>query len=86
MRLEPVVLPVELESTVTASTPDQLLCTSLLIATVVSIEPVEYSSSQSPPSCALPVRSSEAATSAPVSVARELTSNCPSEEPARLQP
>ena len=49
--------------------------TSSATATFVSISPDWYSSSQSPPSCALPVRSSEAATSAPVNVAMEFTSN-----------
>ena len=71
---------------VLTSTSSYFCCKSILTARSVSIEPVEYSSAQSPPSSALPVRSSEAATSAPVSCARVFINSSPSTVEARSQP
>ena len=55
-------------------------------AMAVSTSPVWYSSSQSPPSASWPVRSSEAARSAPVSAASWLAAACPRAPSPKLQP
>ena len=64
-----LVLALSLPAT-TASSPAHCCCRSVLRAMDVSMLPARYSKSQSPPRCWLPVRSSEAAMSAPVSQAR----------------
>ena len=69
-----------------ASTPDQVRWASALKASEASMSLVAYSRSQSPPSRAPPVKSVLAATSAPVSSARDSTKVLPASPPARSQP
>ena len=69
-----------------ANVPCHCCCMISLTAIFVSILPVWNSSSQSPPSCALPVRSLDAATSAPVNCASAFTRDWPSLLAARSQP
>ena len=86
LTLAVVLCPDELLPTLMASTSAQACCATVPIARLDSMAPVLNSSSQSPPSAAAPVRSSLAATSAPVSWARPPTSARPSALAATSQP
>ena len=61
-------------------------CQSRASITRVSMAPVATSRSQSPPRAALPVRSSDAATSAPVSTLKNRAASSPVSPWAKLQP
>ena len=79
----PAQLPV---STSAASVPRQSVCAASPTTGAASISPLRYSRSQSPPSDAFPVRSSEAATSACVTAASASISASPSGVDATSQP